>query len=156
MATDSEANRLIEAIRREAFEAGRVQGVKEGIALVNSRFKDLMVELRAPSAVANQPADPIATEAGIEILNLRVDTYNLLMREGVTSIELLLGKTADELLDIKRFGRVSLSDVRIALARIGYSLLGEGGPTTPAEPKRDPFTYSHWYGPSGDGEGDEE
>ncbi|MDR1355280.1 MAG: DNA-directed RNA polymerase subunit alpha [Propionibacteriaceae bacterium] len=77
------------------------------------------VEIGA-TAVDNQlSADLIAP---IERLKLSVRSYNCLKREGVHTIGDLIGRSGQDLMDIRNFGAKSVDEVKQKLSEIGYTL----------------------------------
>jgi DNA-directed RNA polymerase subunit alpha len=57
----------------------------------------------------------------IEELELSVRAYNCLKREGIDSVEKLLGYSEDELLDIRNFGQKSIQEVKDKIKELGLS-----------------------------------
>jgi DNA-directed RNA polymerase subunit alpha len=58
----------------------------------------------------------------IEELDLTVRSYNCLKREGVTTVQELVEKTEDDLLEIRNFGQKSIDEVKAKLEELGLSL----------------------------------
>ncbi len=62
-------------------------------------------------------------EKGLTTLELTVRARKcLILRGGIKSIKALLGKTSEDLLEIKGFGRTSLRQVKDKLAKHGWAL----------------------------------
>lgn len=58
----------------------------------------------------------------IEELDLTVRSYNCLKRDGVRNVGELIGRTEQELLDIRNFGQKSVDEVKMKLAILDSSL----------------------------------
>ncbi|WP_203569063.1 DNA-directed RNA polymerase subunit alpha [Aestuariimicrobium ganziense] len=73
-----------------------------------------------PSPVDEQLAADLALP--VEELNLTVRSYNCLKREGIHTVGELLGRSEQDLLDIRNFGSKSIVEVKEKLAELGLSL----------------------------------
>lgn len=60
----------------------------------------------------------------ISELDLSVRAYNCLRRAGMNTLEEIANHTEEDLLNIRNFGRTTLVEVKLALAKYGMSLLG--------------------------------
>lgn len=60
----------------------------------------------------------------IDDLDFNVRTYNCLKREGITTIQQLVEKTENDLLDFRNFTLKSITEVKEKLAKIGKHLAG--------------------------------
>lgn len=69
-----------------------------------------------------KPTPPVELTIPIEELGIGVKAYNSLKRVGIEQISDLISKTANELLSIPNFWKVSLEEVRHALAQHGLAL----------------------------------
>lgn len=58
----------------------------------------------------------------MEDLNLTVRSYNCLKREGIHSVGELVGRSEQDLLDIRNFGSKSIDEVKQKLAEMGLGL----------------------------------
>ena len=68
----------------------------------------------------------------IDDLDLTVRSYNCLKREGIHTVGELIGRSEQDLLDIRNFGAKSIDEVEVKLAGLGLALKGETAPA--AEP----------------------
>ena len=73
-----------------------------------------------PSPVDEQLAQDLAMP--VEDLNLTVRSYNCLKREGIHTVGELLGRSEQDLLDIRNFGSKSIDEVKAKLAEMGLNL----------------------------------
>ncbi|MBO1032158.1 DNA-directed RNA polymerase subunit alpha [Tessaracoccus sp. SD287] len=73
-----------------------------------------------PSPVDEQLAQDLAMP--VEDLNLTVRSYNCLKREGIHTVGELLGRSEQDLLDIRNFGSKSIDEVKAKLAEMGLAL----------------------------------
>ena len=73
-----------------------------------------------------QPAEDERLARPVAELDLSVRASNCLEAESIQTIGDLAGRTEDELLKIKNFGRTSLKEVKARLGEIGLSLKQEG------------------------------
>ncbi|MGA4508919.1 DNA-directed RNA polymerase subunit alpha [Propionibacteriaceae bacterium G1746] len=73
-----------------------------------------------PSPVDEQLAQDLAMP--VEDLNLTVRSYNCLKREGIHTVGELLGRSEQDLLDIRNFGTKSIDEVKAKLAEMGLAL----------------------------------
>ena len=73
-----------------------------------------------PSPVDEQLAQDLALP--VEDLNLTVRSYNCLKREGIHTVGELLGRSEQDLLDIRNFGSKSIDEVKAKLAELGLAL----------------------------------
>ena len=60
----------------------------------------------------------------ISELDLSVRAFNCLRRAGMNTLEEIANHTEEDLLNIRNFGRTTLVEVKLALAKYGMSLLG--------------------------------
>ena len=67
---------------------------------------------------------PGAPDARIEELDFSVRTYNCLKKANVLTIGDLLQISESELMQIRNFGKKSLTEVREKLSTLGLSILG--------------------------------
>ena len=79
----------------------------------------------------------------IEELNLTVRSYNCLKREGIHSVGELVGRSEQDLLDIRNFGAKSIEEVKQKLVDMGLSLKD-------SPPGFDPGTAADSYGAEDD------
>lgn len=73
-----------------------------------------------PSPVDEQLAADLALP--VEELNLTVRSYNCLKREGIHTVGELVGRSEQDLLDIRNFGQKSIDEVKAKLAEMDLSL----------------------------------
>src|SRR6266511_1533753 len=73
-----------------------------------------------PSPVDEQLAADLALP--VEDLQLTVRSYNCLKREGIHTVGELIGRSEQDLLDIRNFGSKSIDEVKLKLAEMGLSL----------------------------------
>jgi DNA-directed RNA polymerase subunit alpha len=73
-----------------------------------------------PSPVDEQLAQDLAMP--VEDLNLTVRSYNCLKREGIHTVGELVGRSEQDLLDIRNFGAKSIDEVKAKLVEMGLSL----------------------------------
>ncbi len=73
-----------------------------------------------PSPVDEQLAADLALP--VDDLNLTVRSYNCLKREGIHTVGELVGRSEQDLLDIRNFGSKSIDEVKAKLAELGLSL----------------------------------
>ena len=73
-----------------------------------------------PSPVDEQLAADLALP--VEDLNLTVRSYNCLKREGIHTVGELIGRSEQDLLDIRNFGAKSIDEVKLKLHEMGLSL----------------------------------
>ncbi len=73
-----------------------------------------------PSPVDEQLAADLALP--IEDLDFTVRSYNCLKREGVHTVGELIGRSEQDLLDIRNFGQKSIDEVKAKLAEMGLAL----------------------------------
>jgi len=75
-----------------------------------------------------------APDARIEELDFSVRTYNCLKKADILTIGELVQRTEADLMNVRNFGRKSLTEVKEKLAQLGLTLkkLGEGPPPPPA------------------------
>src|SRR6266545_99314 len=73
-----------------------------------------------PSPVDAQLAADLALP--VEDLNLTVRSYNCLKREGIHTVGELVGRSEQDLLDIRNFGAKSIEEVKQKLVDMGLSL----------------------------------
>ena len=73
-----------------------------------------------PSPVDEQLAADLALP--VEDLQLTVRSYNCLKREGIHTVGELIGRSEQDLLDIRNFGSKSIDEVKAKLAEMGLAL----------------------------------
>lgn len=73
-----------------------------------------------PSPVDEQLAADLALP--VEDLNLTVRSYNCLKREGIHTVGELVGRSEQDLMDIRNFGQKSIDEVKAKLAEMDLSL----------------------------------
>ena len=73
-----------------------------------------------PSPIDEQLAADLALP--VEDLNLTVRSYNCLKREGIHTVGELVGRSEQDLLDIRNFGSKSIDEVKAKLAELGLVL----------------------------------
>ncbi len=73
-----------------------------------------------PSPVDEQLAADLALP--VEDLNLTVRSYNCLKREGIHTVGELVGRSEQDLLDIRNFGSKSIDEVKQKLGELGLTL----------------------------------
>ena len=73
-----------------------------------------------PSPVDEQLAADLALP--VEDLQLTVRSYNCLKREGIHTVGELIGRSEQDLLDIRNFGAKSIDEVKVKLHSLGLSL----------------------------------
>jgi len=79
------------------------------------------------------PADWATSNLPIEHLELRTArARNVLKRARINTVGHLLQLTPDDLLDIRKFGVTSLTDVVMALEQLGLELPRESATATPS------------------------
>src|SRR5665811_210784 len=90
-----------------------------------SRFRQLYertVRLRSSIGRARSAALAADLALPIEDLNLTVRSYNCLKREGIHTVGELVGRSEQDLLDIRNFGAKSIEEVKQKLVDMGLSL----------------------------------
>jgi len=106
-----------------------------------STFLKLGKQPEKAVAVAEKPS-PLSEKLDMPLdqLGLNLRTYNALRRAGITSVRILLGKTREELIDMKYLGPKSWEEIQGRLAAIGVlekpqvaETEGEGGDEVPTE-----------------------
>jgi hypothetical protein len=121
------------AVLRSGFLDGKeikASEVAKRLGVTTDRVSHARAEVTKHVRARQKSEYPLATftrgdkpvDRSIEDLNLSVRSYNALIREGVRSIEDLTEKSADELLNIRNFGRGSLDEVQNILAEHGLGL----------------------------------
>lgn len=113
----SEAARILDRHVRQWIEFPRGGAVEE--LGEESRYGE-EVELRAP-------------DARIEELDFSVRTYNCLKKANILTIGELVQITEQDLMNIRNFGKKSLTEVKEKLAQLGLSLKGVSEDDTGAE-----------------------
>ncbi len=78
-----------------------------------------------PSPIDEQLAADL--QLPVEDLNLTVRSYNCLKREGIHSVGELVGRSEQDLLDIRNFGSKSIEEVKQKLAELGLTLKDSAG-----------------------------
>ena len=79
------------------------------------------------------PADLLSTP--VAELTLSVRAGNCLEAENIDTIGDLVQKSEEELLQLRNFGRTSLTEVKEKLAELGLRLKGDDGSSADAEPE---------------------
>ncbi|MBT9148622.1 MAG: DNA-directed RNA polymerase subunit alpha [Dehalococcoidia bacterium] len=83
---------------------------------------------RPPEAVAMAKEPPLpAGEMTLDQLGLTSRTYNTLLRAGITSLAMLLGKTRKEFIDLKHLGPKSWDEIQKRLVAVGIVEKGKEG-----------------------------
>lgn len=109
-------------------------------------YHDLGEQLVTPPKLSIEPAvSENAALAGllekpVSVLNLSVRASNCLEAAKITKLGDLAGRSEQELLRFRSFGKTSLHEVQRKLAEVGLSLgmdATEGGPVVGAEPEAD-------------------
>ena len=88
---------------------------------------ELVTALQRPQVVLGGPSSTDAVLAAdlalpIEDLNLSIRSYNGLKREGINTVGELVGRSEQDLFEIRNFGARSLEEVRQKLMDMGLSL----------------------------------
>src|SRR5439155_11996873 len=73
-----------------------------------------------PSPIDEQLAADLALP--VEDLNLTVRSYNCLKREGIHTVSELVGRSEQDLLDIRNFGAKPVEEVKQKLVDVGLAL----------------------------------
>lgn len=117
------------------------ESISQSAAILDRYFRQFMEF----AGVAPHPDDdlyspdvhtgPQAPEARIEELDFSVRTYNCLKKAGVLTIGDLVQITEADLMQIRNFGKKSLTEVREKLAQLGLTL--KGGQTVSIEDDED-------------------
>lgn len=92
--------------------------MNEHMALFLGEEEGAAASIFAPDASAK---DKIL-KVPVEQLDLSVRSYNCLKRQGVNTVEELLGHTESDLLNIRNFGEKSIDEVKEKLSRMSLSL----------------------------------
>ncbi|MGQ9572645.1 MAG: DNA-directed RNA polymerase subunit alpha, partial [Dehalococcoidia bacterium] len=99
-----------------------------------SKSADILLEQLSPFSQLGKPAPPMVERGlgagtiltpdkyntAIEDLNLSVRAYNCLKRSGLTTVGQVLGKSEDELLSLRNFGRKSYDELKTRLRELGF------------------------------------
>ncbi|MDI9628957.1 MAG: DNA-directed RNA polymerase subunit alpha [Acidobacteriota bacterium] len=94
-----------------------------------------------PSPIDEQLAADLALP--VEDLNLTVRSYNCLKREGIHTVGELVGRSEQDLLDIRNFGSKSIDEVKAKLAELGLVLKD-------SSPGFDPLAAADQFAAAGD------
>ncbi len=76
----------------------------------------------------NERRRSLTINSSVEDLEISVRTYHCLKNMGITHVVQLVGLSETELLRTKRFGKTSLTEIKLALAQIGIRLKGSSDP----------------------------
>ncbi|MBS0211147.1 MAG: DNA-directed RNA polymerase subunit alpha [Planctomycetes bacterium] len=79
-------------------------------------------ESRSSASIGIDPALESKLGMNIAELNLSVRATNCLESENITSVRELVGRSPDQLLDVRNFGETTLNEVREKLAELGLRL----------------------------------
>ncbi len=90
-------------------------------------------EVRAASAAGLDPATETKLAMSLAELNLSVRASNCLESENINTVRDLVGRTEDQLLEVRNFGETTLNEVRDKLQAIGLRL-GMRLPPPPTAP----------------------
>lgn len=100
--------------------------------LIGRALRDLYHSDLFSDTIHGRVIDPMERTQGtsasgkitISELDLSVRAFNCLRRAGMNTLEEIANHTEEDLLNIRNFGRTTLVEVKLALAKYGMSLLG--------------------------------
>lgn len=108
-------------VRIEYQHEDGVEGCKKLSGLLNVITRSAL-EVEKLGRINNPKGDGDLLEKPPSELGLSIRARKCLMRNGIKTIGELVGYSADELLEVKNFGKTGLNEIRTKLSIIGLSL----------------------------------